>query len=184
MATTTHNPWTADELRRLPEGWRYEIDEGELVIMPPAGFEHNDITTTIVLLLGNYVRKHHLGKLLTNELGVYLSRKPRETLRGIDVAFYSNERLARITDRKGFPDVPPDLAVEVHDASEPDLRRKIEQYLSAGVGSVWVVDPDAGTLTRHVSGELSRVWSDLDAVVLEPALPGFSCRLRELLGEE
>ena len=130
------------------------------------------------------MREHHLGKLLTNELGVYLSRKPRETLRGIDIAFYSNERLAHITDRKGFPDVPPDLAIEVHDSSEPDLRRKVDQYLAANVRAVWVIDPEAGSLTRHAPGEVRHVWNEPEAVVTEPVIPGFSCRLRELLSEE
>ncbi len=36
MATATRKPWTAEELERLPDGWRYEIDEGELIIMTPA----------------------------------------------------------------------------------------------------------------------------------------------------
>ena len=36
MAIATNKPWTADELRRIPGGWRYEIDEGELLIMAPA----------------------------------------------------------------------------------------------------------------------------------------------------
>ena len=37
VSATTRKPWTADELGRLPKPWRYEIDEGELVIMSPAG---------------------------------------------------------------------------------------------------------------------------------------------------
>lgn len=28
VSAVTRKPWTADELHRLPEGWRYEIDEG------------------------------------------------------------------------------------------------------------------------------------------------------------
>ncbi|MBX6378771.1 MAG: Uma2 family endonuclease, partial [Clostridia bacterium] len=179
----TKKPWTAEELCRLPEGWRYEIDEGELVIMAPAGFEHNDVTTEIATRLRQFTKDHGLGKALTNELGIFLRRAP-DTLRAPDVAFYSNDRLASIRDRKGFPDVPPDLAVEVHDPSEPDLAKKIRQYLEAGVRAVWVVDLRTRTLTRHAPGEEPRVWSDPESVVEEPVLPGFSCRLGELFGEE
>jgi Uma2 family endonuclease len=118
------------------------------------------------------------------EVGVYLRREPLETLRGIDVAFYSIERVKRMGDETGYVDVPPDLAVEVHDPSEPDLSRKVQQYLAAGVRSVWVVDPDARTLTQHRSGEAPRTIADLDATVEEPVLPGFACRLRELFGQE
>lgn len=121
--------------------------------------------------------------MLTNELGVILRRNP-DTLRAPDVAFYSLERLARIVDRKGFPEVPPDLVVEVHDRSEPDLARKVRQYLEAGVHAVWVVDLDGRTLTRHAAGEPPRTWSAAEATVEEPLLPGFVCRLGELLGQD
>jgi len=183
VALTTSKPWTADELVRLPAGWRYEIDEGELVIIAPAGFEHNDIVTEVTARMWQHAKAHKLGKVLTNELGVILRRDP-QTLRGVDVAFFSNERLARITDRKGFPDVPPDLAVEVHDQAEPDLHRKIEQYLAAGVRAVWVIDPDAHTLTQHRPGQDPLVVADPDASVREPVLPGFVCRLGQLFGDE
>lgn len=183
MGTITQKPWTAEELNRLPEGWRYEIDEGELVIMAPAGFEHNDVTTEIATRLRQFAKQRLLGKVLTNELGVLLRRDP-DTLRAPDVAFYSNERIARIRDRKGFPDVPPDLAIEVHDRSEPALARKIQQYLEAGVQAVWVVDLETRSLTRYAPGESPRTWSGPDAVVEEPILPGFHCRLAELVLEE
>jgi Uma2 family endonuclease len=183
MSTTTKKPWTAEELGRLPEGWRYEIDEGELVIMAPAGFEHNVIATEVAYRLGTFVRNEKLGKILTNELGVYLHHDP-DTLRGLDVAFYSNERLARIKDRQGFPDVPPDLAVEVHLPDERDMHRKVQQYLAAGVRSVWVIDPRQRTLTQHRPGSEPVVTVEKDATVREPVLPGFECRLHELFGEE
>ncbi len=175
-------PWTAAELGRLPEGWRYEIDEGKLIIMAPAGFAHNDITTNVVLLLGPFARAQKLGKVLTNELGVLLSRNP-DILRGLDVAFYSNERLAHIKDKSGFPEVPPDLAVEVHLPSEPDMERKVRQYLEAGVRSVWVIDPQTRSLTIHRPGQESVTLSDPATTVLEPVLPGFSCHLAEIFGE-
>ena len=182
-ATKAKRPWTADELCRLPDGWRYEIDEGELVIMPPAGFEHGDRAGSVTILLGSFILQHRLGRVLTGEVGFRLQTGP-ETLRAADVAFVSNERLARIPDRTGFSEVPPDLAIEIHDPSEPDLQRKVQQYLAAGVRSVWVVDPSKRTLTQHRPGGQPAVITDRDAAVRDPVLPGFECRLRELFGEE
>ena len=183
MAGATRVPWTADEFRRLPPGWRYEIDEGDLVIMSPVGRRHGRIANRVGYRITAFVDEHKLGEVDIGELGVYLQHHPHETLRGVDVAFYSTERVQQMGEATGFVDVPPDLAVEVHDPSEPDLRRKIAQYLAAGVRSVWVVDPVARTLTRHAPGETCRTWLDPDAVVSEPVLPGFSCRLRDLFGE-
>lgn len=175
-------PWTAAELGRLPKGWRYEIDEGKLVIMAPAGFRHGNNTNWVAYVLTGFVHSHGLGQVVSGEVGVCLQRDP-QVLRGVDVAFYSNERLARITDKNGFPEVPPDLAVEVHLPSEPDMERKVRQYLEAGVRSVWVIDPRTRILTMHRPGQEPVTLSDPAATVLEPVLPGFSCHLAEICGE-
>ncbi|WPD18786.1 MULTISPECIES: Uma2 family endonuclease [Thermaerobacter] len=183
MATATRKPWTAEELERLPDGWRYEIDEGELVIMTPAGWRHNRVVTRIARLLGNFVEERRLGgEVITNELGILLRKEPVHTLRAPDVAYFTAEQVARIGDERGFPAVVPALVVEVHDASEPEIGRKVAQYLAAGVRAVWVVDLEARTLTRHGQEGEPRTWSGADAVIEEPVLPGFSCRLSELLG--
>ena len=185
MSTTTkakRQPWTADELYRLPAGWRYEIDEGELVIMPPAGFDHGDCAGNVTVVLGSFIKERHLGRILTGEVGFRLRAGP-ETLRAADVAFVANEHVPGTPGRRGFSDVPPDLAVEVHDPSEHDLARKVQQYLAAGVRAVWVLDPVGHTLTQHRPGQEPLVTSELDAVVGEPILPGFSCCLRDLFGE-
>ncbi|MCS7235689.1 MAG: Uma2 family endonuclease [Armatimonadota bacterium] len=182
MSAVARRPWTADELVRLPEGWRYEIDEGELVIMAPAGFEHGRILSRIDALLRSFVQAHGLGEVVSGDVGVFLRRRP-DTLRAPDVAFYSRERLQQLRDRTGFPTVPPDLAVEVHEPTEPDLSRKVQQYLQAGVQAVWVVDPADRSVTRHAPGQPPRTWSDPHDVLEEPVLPGFSCTLGEVFGE-
>jgi Uma2 family endonuclease len=182
VETATSKPWSADELARLPTGFRYEIDEGDLVIMSPAGRRHGLVTARVTALIVLHVRAHRLGDVVSGEVGIRLGRGGRETLRAADVAFYAGP--ARIADERGFLPAPPDLAVEVHDPSEPDLRRKIDQYLAAGVRAVWTIDPDAGTLTRHAPAETPRTWSNPDDIVEEPLLPGFSCRLRELLAQD
>lgn len=186
MSTTTktqQKSWTADELCRLPEGWRYEIDEGELVIMPPAGVEHGGIAGNVTALFWNFVTERKLGMVVTGEVGFRLHLGP-ETLRAADVAFLSKERLARIADRRGFSNVPPDLAVEVHLPDERDMQRKVHQYLAAGVRSVWVIDPRKRTLTQYRPGEQPALIAEMGASVREPVLPGLECRLRDLFGEE
>ncbi len=176
-------PWTGEELDRLPEGWRYEIDEGELVIMPPAGFEHGKVGTTVTGLIWQFVRSHGLGQVLTCDTGFRLRRDP-ETLRAPDVAFISNERIALIADPKKFSEVPPDLAVEVLSPSnsQVDMGRKVEQYLAAGVRSVWILDPGNQTLTYYRPDEKPITLNDPEAMVEDPCLPGFRCLLAELWG--
>ena len=181
--TKAKQPWTADELCRLPEGWRYEIDEGALVIMSPGGRRHGRLSARITYVLAAFAYEHKLGEVESNEFGFYLHHNP-ETLRGIDVAFYSTERVKLMGDDDGFPDVPPDLAVEVHLPDERDMQRKVAQYLAAGVRSVWVIDPRQCTLTQHRPGQEPVSIREKDTAVREPVLPGFECRLGELFGEE
>jgi Uma2 family endonuclease len=180
----TSPPWTAAELGRLPEGWRYEIDEGELIIMAPAGFEHGDLTLAAAVVLRAFVHEHKLGRVIAGEPGFYLQRNP-DVLRAPDVAYISNERLAKIADRRGFPEVPPDLAVEIHLPDEADMEDKVRQYLTAGVRSVWVIDPHRRTLTQFwPDAQQPRVLSDPSAIVDDPVLPGFACHLSDLLAVE
>ncbi len=185
-------PGTADELSRLPDGWRYEIDRGELIIMAPAGRAHARITGAITRNVGNFVHDHQLGEVDSGEVGVYIERQPVETLRGIDVAYFSAAKVAMVamvartaaTARdaddgaaSGFWDVLPDLAIEVHDASDPALRRKVHQYRTAGIPSVWVVDPKARSLTQYGPSTDTRTLTDPADMVRDPVLPGFTCRL-------
>lgn len=180
MATVTRKPWTADELCRLPKGWRYEIESGDLVIMGPAGGRHSYVAMNIGSVLREFVRSHRLGTVLGVETGVYTQGEPLETLRGMDVAFCAGDRGRRAARTPGCLGFPPDLAVEVHGPSEPDLQRKVAEYLAVGVRAAWVVDPEAESLTRHAPGESARTWSRPDDVIEEPVVPGFTCRLRDL----
>ncbi|MDA8193758.1 MAG: Uma2 family endonuclease [Thermaerobacter sp.] len=178
MPTTIRKPWTDDELGRLPDGGRYEIDEGALIIMAPAGRRHSNVLIQVGFLLKAFVAQHALGEVDGGEVGVYLQRNP-ETLRGIDVAFFSNAKVAPMQGATGFLDVLPDLAVEVYDAAEPDLQRKVTQYLAAGIPSVWVLDPAERTLTQYRPDTEPVMLTDPDASVADPVLPGFVCRLGE-----
>ena len=56
---------TADELERMPadDSVRTELDEGELITMPPAGWDHGSYGAEITTLLRNFVKKHGLGKV-------------------------------------------------------------------------------------------------------------------------
>ncbi len=178
--TVGPRPWTGEELARLPEGWRYEIDEGELVIMPPTGLGHAGVSGTVSGLLWQCVHFQGLGKIFTADPGFRLRRDP-ETLRAPDVAFISNERLALIADLEKFSEVPPDLAVEVLSPSnaQVDMGRKVEQYLTAGVRSVWILNPRHQTITFHRPAELPITLDDPEAIVEDPCLPGFRCRVAE-----
>ena len=70
-------PVTAAELMALPDdGWRYELIEGVLHRMAPAGMEHGEIGSEYVRHLGNFVVPRRLGRVVGADTGFYLSREP------------------------------------------------------------------------------------------------------------
>ena len=127
---------SVEEFLKLPsqgeDGSHYELDEGELVTLPPAGFDHSEI----VVLIGAYLRRI-LGKeysVVGGEAGIFL---PNRTVRGAHVAV-----LRRPNPRPtGFLREPFLVAFEVVAAEEDagQLERKINQFLGGGIGEVWVV---------------------------------------------
>src|SRR5204863_137465 len=90
------------------------------------------------------------------ETGFTLSRGP-DTVRAPDIAFVRRERLPDPIP-VGFPDLAPDLVVEVLSPGERagEILAKVADWLSAGTRLVWVVDPER-RLARVVAQGVGRV---------------------------
>src|SRR5713101_6525631 len=97
---------TADELEQMPDddSVRIELDEGELITMPPAGMDHGSCAGNIASLLRNYAKSHGLGRVYTADTGFRLRD---DTVRSPDVAFVRRERIEAVHGRgfgRGAPD--------------------------------------------------------------------------------
>src|ERR1039457_6356159 len=123
---------TADELERMPDddSVQTELDEGELITMPPTALDHGYYENEIGAILREFVKRHRLGRVYCGEPGFRLSS---DTVRAPDVAFIRQERLEGLKG-KGFATGAPDLAVEIFSPSDSirQLMRKIKQYFAAG----------------------------------------------------
>ena len=144
---------TVEDLYVMPDdGFNYELQAGMLVSEPAPGFRHGRIMVAIAAILRAHVREQRLGVVLAGDSGFILARKP-DTVRGPDVAFVSRERFERSGDTvKAFAGAP-DLAVEVLSPSNTPaaMHAKVADYLAAGTRCVWVVDPEAQTVTVYRS---------------------------------
>ena len=115
---TTRTLVTAEELLRMPDdGKRYELIEGELIEMAPAGGRHGNIGVRIVGFLFQYIYKTNLGELFGADTGFFLQRDP-DTVRAPDAAFIAMERIPPDGIPTGFVDTIPDLIVEVVSPSD------------------------------------------------------------------
>lgn len=76
---------------------------------------------------------------------------------------------------KGYPEMAPDLAVEVVSPSDTaeDLQQKVGEYLVSGTRLVWVIYPDTKSVTVFTPGGQARVLGVQDTLNGEDVLPGF-----------
>ena len=137
---------TADELFWLPDdGSRRELPKGEVRTMAPAGGEHGLVAGEALLLIGNHVRSGSLGVVLAAETGFRIGRNP-DTVRAPDVAFVAAGRFPGGRPPASFPDLAPDIAVEVSRLPTRPARSKKRSRIGCGRAcdcSGWFIRPPA-----------------------------------------
>ncbi len=176
---------TAGQLFALPDDdFQYEIDEGVLIMMAPAGGAHGRAELKLAVKLFNIVEDNDLGEVHPSDTGFLLSLAP-DTLRAPDIAFVRRDRLPLPThdvQGEGYLVGAPDLAVEVQSAhqSPADLRRKVKQYLAAGTQSVWVLLRRRRIAEIYESGAEPRTI-DENGFLEASVLPDVRIRLGDIL---
>jgi Uma2 family endonuclease len=173
---------TADEFLDWPDepGCRQELIRGEVVTMSLAGGEHGEVALEIGSRIRNHVKPLKLGTVYAAETGFIFERDP-DTVRGADVAFVSNQRLALITNRKKHIPFGPDLAVEVRspDDRDAEVEEKIGMWLAAGSQLVWDVDPEDRTVRVYRKGAEPVTLREDQEIDGGDVIPGFRCRVAD-----
>ena len=164
----------------VADGSRYELCRGELVPMTPVGLRHSAIVMRLGSLLTAYVNRKRLG-IVGTEGGFKLRSKP-ETTRAPDLHFVSKARLAKEGITEKFADYPPDLAVEVLSPADTasDVQQRVEEYLSARVPLVWVVDPKLQRVTVYRSLRDVKVLTPSQQLDGGQVIPGFRVKVSDI----
>ena len=174
---------TADELLNLPDdGKRYELIEGELVEMAPAGYEHGGLAAFIIWLLVGWARKTDAGRVQSSETG-FRTREDAKTVRAPDASFMSYARVPKGEKITGYATIAPDLVVEVISPNDRtgDIDDKTQEWLDFGVRMVWNVYP-ARKQVHVYTPEVDKpdiLFAD-DVLNGGDVLPGFSVKISEL----
>jgi len=160
---------------------RFELAAGVVQPTTPAGGAHGVVAAKLLYLLLAHVLPRRLGAVFPGDTGFVLRRGP-DTLRCPDVAFVAGDRLPPGGVRRGFPELAPDLAVEVRSPTDRTRasRAKVAEYLGFGVREVWTIDPDARTVTAHAPEGTARRLDEGDALDGGDVVPGFRCAVAEL----
>jgi Uma2 family endonuclease len=180
--STTIQLMTADELFMLPDdGFRYELVKGEIRKMSPTGYEHGVIVVNLTLPLAQHVKANNLGVVCGAETGFTITQNP-DTVRAPEIAFVRCERTPQTSLTKSYMVGAPDLAVEVLSPSDTVYKvdEKVEEWLSAGVQAVWVVNPRRRTITVYRSSNDVKTLTENDALDGQDVVQGFRCRVAEI----
>src|SRR5258708_29268459 len=188
--TTNEKLYTVDDLwqlshddveRDVPQ--RYELDEGELIVMAPTGNEHGLIAAEILRRVANFVVDNDLGEVTAAETGFVLYKNPakdKDIVRAPDVAFIAKARLMPTIEK--FYTIAPDFAVEVVSPSDTaqQMRRKADQYLQAGTRLIWVVYPGERFVDVFQPGHDIHTFRGEDVLEGGDVLPDFTIAVNDL----
>jgi Uma2 family endonuclease len=141
MAAVLEKPvkrWTYEEYYRLDDDQRYEIINGNLLMMPAPFTFHQDWSRELTWILVNHVKRNKVGKVYVAPTDVVLDE---ENTVQPDLVFVATANLAIIQPRAIFG--TPDLLVEL--VSPGSVRRdrsdKSDLYARFGVKEYWIGDP-------------------------------------------
>jgi Uma2 family endonuclease len=172
---TNRSTMTAEQLFAQPsDGYRYELIEGVLRMMSPAGGRHGRIANRIAFLLGKHVEAQQWGVVFAAETGFLISREP-DTVLAPDVAFLQQSRYAALEDEVHYLPLAPDLAVEVLSPSDTFSRveAKAMAWLEAGTRVVLVIDPELETVHAIRSPKRIEIFRGDETVDCSDAVPGW-----------
>ncbi len=173
---------TADELYDLPaDGFRYELVQGVLSMMSPAGGRHGRLANRIAWILNNHVERHQLGVVFAAETG-FLIRTDPDTVLAPDVAFVRQSRFETIEDESRYLTLAPDLAIEVLSPGDRYVRveAKILAWLDAGCRMVLVVDPEAETIQACRSRHQLQIFAQDEMIDCNEAVPNWQLKVSEV----
>jgi Uma2 family endonuclease len=182
LMSTATTPVTPDELLRMQDGEAYELVDGELVERE-MGAKAAWVAGKIHTALNLYSEGNAGGWAFPDGTGIQCFPCDPGKVRRPDACYIVAGRFERNEIPDGFIRLAPDLVIEVVSPNDSyyEVEQKVGEYLEAGVRLVWVIDPsnrkvkvyrnDGGVIQVDETAELSG----------EDVLPGFNCRVSDLL---
>ncbi len=162
---------------------RFELSEGILVEMTPAGVQHGKYALKFGRRVGNFVEEHQLGETTAAETGYILFKNPtgKDTVRAPDVGFITSARVPKTGLPDGYFLGAPDLAVEVISPNDEadDVQLRVTQFLKYGTRMVVLVYPKSQTVVVHTrTGSITLdINGEFDG---GDVLPGFKLAVRDI----
>lgn len=170
------------ELCQLNRDLRLErTAEGDIIVMPPTGFETGSRNSSITGQLHNWATKDGTGVACDSSTGFKL---PNGAERSPDAAWITRERLAQLTpeQKQKFLPLCPDFVIELRSASDKleTLQAKMDEYIENGARLGWLIDPQTRCVHIYRSGAAVETREDVSNISADPELSGFVLDLKEI----
>jgi Uma2 family endonuclease len=179
--STVAKPITPEELLSTPNENDAELVDGELV-RQNRGWNSSWVGGRLHFFLCCFCEQNPIGKVVPADGSYQCFPDAPEKVRKPDASFIRRDRLPKPEDREGHCRVAPDIAAEVispHDLYS-DVEVKVDEYLSANVQLVWVVNPRTKSVRVHrADGSVSDL-TEQDTLNGESVMPGFECLVANL----
>jgi Uma2 family endonuclease len=176
---------TPEELLRMPDAVSYELVNGKLVERH-VSMESSRVAARICRILG--VEADRTGECVVYppDLGYQCFPDDSGKVRKPDVSAIRKDKLAALgVGDRGYSPMPADLAVEV--VSPNDLYNevfdKVQEYLGAGFGVVWVVVPQHKIVTVYRQDETIALLHANQTITAEPAFTSLRLAVGDFFAE-
>ncbi len=156
--------------------------QGELIVMPPTGWESGRRNSNVNADLVIWNRQTKLGSVFDSSTGFTL---PNGAIRSPDAAWVSSERLIALNPNpEGFLPLAPDFTIELRSASDrlKPLQDKMIEYRENGVRLGWLLNPQDQEVEIYRLGQEVEVVKPPINLSGEEVLPGFSPDWKEIFG--
>ena len=157
----------------------YEIVDGQPEAKARAGARHGSVIMRLGARLEMHVEQHQLGGIYSPDTTFQIGRNERLP----DLAFVSAARIPEDGEPEGIWPLAPDLAIEVISPNDlwEKVQSKVQEYCAAGVRQVWLVSWQQRTVSIYDSPTHVTILTEDDTLTGAALLPGFCCRVSEIL---
>ena len=169
--------FTINDYMSTPNGKRYQLLDGELIVAPSPTTRHQTILLRLSRAMHDGVNSSQLGRVWVAPLDVILS--DHDVVQP-DLLFVSNGRANIVTEAN--VQGAPDLVVEILSpaTAQHDREYKRTLYSRHGVREYWLVDPEEDTVevwTESDTGLVLAVAYQRGDTLASPLLQGLSIPL-------
>lgn len=180
---------TDDQLYELcqlnEELWIERTAQGELLLMPPSGWETSYHNSDLNMQLRAWAKQDGTGLVSDSSGGFILSNG---AMRSPDAAWVRRSRLVALTQEQKQKFLPfcPDFVIELRSPSDSlrAVQAKMVEYMENGAQLGWLIDPEDRQVYVYRPQTEVEILENPTTLSGDPELPGLVIDLQEIWNPE